>query len=152
MAEQGAGRERGHAESRQPVRGLRGGDALQPPDRTETQPCHGNLDAGILLRGEGRVFTAGYDLVDFTSREPNLEEVFLAEYGLIRTLSDRSPPRELPARKWTYHRAQFPSGMYPAVGAEIAALVAEHGVRTPVYRVPPGAFVADILATPPFGG
>jgi len=24
---------------------------------------------------------AGYDLVDFTSREPNLEEVFLAEYG-----------------------------------------------------------------------
>jgi hypothetical protein len=48
-----------------------------------------------------------------------IDEKFLAEYGLVRTLSDTSPPRELPARKWTYYRAQFPSGMYPAVGAEI---------------------------------
>ena len=49
----------------------------------------------------------------------DIDDKFLAEYGLIRTLSDTSPPRELPARKWNYFRAQFPSGMYPAVGAEI---------------------------------
>ena len=35
-----------------------------------------NVPIGPIVRA-----AAGYDLVDFTSREPNLEEVFLAQYG-----------------------------------------------------------------------
>jgi hypothetical protein len=47
------------------------------------------------------------------------DERFLAEYGLVRTLSDIMPPRALPLAKWFYLGATFPMGTYPSIGAEL---------------------------------
>jgi hypothetical protein len=48
-----------------------------------------------------------------------IDDRFLAEYGLVRTLSDDMPPRELPMAKWGYVAATFPMGSFPPVGAEL---------------------------------
>ena len=48
-----------------------------------------------------------------------IDDKFLAEYGLIRTLADTSPPRTLPLGTWRYHGARFPSGAFPPVGREL---------------------------------
>jgi hypothetical protein len=48
-----------------------------------------------------------------------IDERFLAEYGLIRTLSDDMPPRSLPMADWSYLGATFPMGTFPPVGAEL---------------------------------
>ncbi len=48
-----------------------------------------------------------------------IDDRFLAEYGLIRTLADTSPPRTLPLGTWRYHGARFPSGAFPPVGREL---------------------------------
>jgi hypothetical protein len=55
-------------------------------------------------------------------RDPDsgdIDERFLAEYGLIRTLSEDMPPRTLPMEQWCYLGATFPMGSFPAVGAEL---------------------------------
>jgi hypothetical protein len=55
-------------------------------------------------------------------RDPDSGEIddrFLAEYGLVRTLSDEMPPRALAMEKWTYLGARFPMGSLPFVGAEL---------------------------------
>lgn len=49
-----------------------------------------------------------------------LDERFLCEYGLVRTLSDQMPAMALPMRRWAYLGATFPMGSFPAVGGELA--------------------------------
>jgi hypothetical protein len=49
----------------------------------------------------------------------DIDERFLAEYGLVRTLSDQPPPRVLPMGNWAYLGARFPLGSHPSVGAEL---------------------------------
>ncbi len=49
----------------------------------------------------------------------DIDDRFLAEYGLVRTLSDDMPPRELPMVHWGYLGATFPTGTLPSVGAEM---------------------------------
>ena len=48
-----------------------------------------------------------------------IDERFLCEYGLVRTLSDEMPPKTLPMECWAYLGAVFPMGSFPAVGAEL---------------------------------
>ena len=48
-----------------------------------------------------------------------IDERFLCEYGLVRTLSDEMPPRALPMERWAYLGAHFPMGSFPPVGAEL---------------------------------
>jgi len=50
----------------------------------------------------------------------DIDDRFLAEYGLVRTLSDEMPPRELEMQRWSYLAAAFPMGSLPSVGAEVA--------------------------------
>lgn len=55
-------------------------------------------------------------------RDPDsgdLDDRFLAEYGLVRTLADDMPPRALPLDKWVFLGATFPMGTFPPVGAEL---------------------------------
>jgi hypothetical protein len=47
------------------------------------------------------------------------DDRFLAEYNLVRTLTDRPPARWLAMEKWSYLAATFPIGSLPAVGAEL---------------------------------
>jgi CHAT domain/Lecithin:cholesterol acyltransferase/Ternary complex associated domain 7 len=49
----------------------------------------------------------------------DIDERFLAEYGLVRTMSDDMPPRSLPMVHWFYLGAKFPMGTFPPVGAEL---------------------------------
>jgi hypothetical protein len=49
----------------------------------------------------------------------DIDERFLCEYGLVRTLSDEMPARTLPLGRWTYLGADFPLGSFPPVGAEL---------------------------------
>lgn len=49
----------------------------------------------------------------------DIDDHFLAEYGLVRTLSDEMPPRELSMAKWAYLGATFPMGTFPPVGGEL---------------------------------
>lgn len=49
----------------------------------------------------------------------DIDDQFLAEYSLVRTLSDEMPPRSLPMRKWGYLGATFPMGSFPSVGADL---------------------------------
>jgi hypothetical protein len=55
-------------------------------------------------------------------RDPDsgdIDDRFLCEYGLVRTLSDEMPPRVLPMRDWAYLGATFPLDSFPPVGAEL---------------------------------
>jgi hypothetical protein len=77
-------------------------------------------------------------------RDPDSGEIddrFLAEYGLVRTLSDEMPPRELPMAQWGYLGATFPMGTLPAVGAELeyftgtaAESLRGHGIQPRAIR------------------
>jgi len=49
----------------------------------------------------------------------DIDERFLCEYGLVRTLSDEMPSRTLSMGRWAYLGADFPMGSYPQVGAEL---------------------------------
>jgi hypothetical protein len=49
----------------------------------------------------------------------DIDDRFLAEYGLVRTMSDEMPPRTLPMAQWGYLGATFPMGTFPPVGAEL---------------------------------
>ncbi len=64
------------------------------------------------------------------------DDRFLAEYNLVRTLTDRVPPRRLPMAKWSCLAATFPLGSLPAVGAELEYFtremtpsLQEHGIK-----------------------
>lgn len=48
-----------------------------------------------------------------------IDDRFLAEYGMVRTLADEMPLRELPMVRWGYLGATFPMGTYPPVGDEL---------------------------------
>jgi len=48
-----------------------------------------------------------------------IDDRFLCEYGLVRTLSDEMPPRTMPMGNWAYLGASFPMGSLPPVGAEL---------------------------------
>lgn len=47
------------------------------------------------------------------------DDRFLAEYSLVRTLTDREPVRQLPMKKWSYLAATYPMGSFAPVGAEL---------------------------------
>ena len=48
-----------------------------------------------------------------------IDERFLCEYGLVRTLSDEMPARTLSMGRWAYLGASYPMGSFPPVGAEL---------------------------------
>jgi hypothetical protein len=48
-----------------------------------------------------------------------IDDRFLCEYGLVRTLSDEMPPRALQMGRWAYLGSSFPMGSFPPVGAEL---------------------------------
>ena len=48
-----------------------------------------------------------------------IDERFLCEYGLVRTLSDEMPARSLSMGRWAYLGASYPMGSFPPVGAEL---------------------------------
>jgi hypothetical protein len=48
-----------------------------------------------------------------------IDERFLCEYGMVRTLPDKMPPRTLNLDHWAFLRAEFPSGALDPVGAEL---------------------------------
>lgn len=55
-------------------------------------------------------------------RNPDTDEIderFLCEYGLVRTLSDAMPVRTLSMGRWAYMGARYPMGSFPPVGAEL---------------------------------
>lgn len=55
-------------------------------------------------------------------RDPDsdaIDERFLCEYGLVRTLSDEMPPRALPLARWAYLAADFPLGSFPPVSGDV---------------------------------
>jgi hypothetical protein len=47
-----------------------------------------------------------------------IDDRFLAEYNLVRTLSDETPVRQLPMIKWRYFNATYPMGSVEPVSAE----------------------------------
>jgi hypothetical protein len=49
----------------------------------------------------------------------DIDDRFLCEYGLVRTLADDMPPRTLTLGRWAYLGAAFPMGSFPPVGAEL---------------------------------
>jgi hypothetical protein len=48
-----------------------------------------------------------------------IDDKFLAEYNLVRTLSDAPPVRQLRMKKWRYFNATYPMGSMQPVGAEL---------------------------------
>jgi hypothetical protein len=48
-----------------------------------------------------------------------IDERYLAEYSLVRTLSDEAPARKLPMATWRYLVGTYPMGSLPPVGAEM---------------------------------
>ena len=66
----------------------------------------------------------------------DIDDRFLAEYGLVRTLADEIQPRELLMAEWGYLAAVFPMGTLPPVGAELdyftgttAESLCGHGIK-----------------------
>jgi hypothetical protein len=55
----------------------------------------------------------------------NIDDRFLAEYGLVRTLSDEPPARTLPMAKLSYLSATYPGGSLPDIGADFDSTVWE---------------------------
>jgi hypothetical protein len=53
------------------------------------------------------------------SASDEIDDRFLCEYGLVRTLSDEMPARSLPMKDWAYLGATYPMGSFPPVGAEL---------------------------------
>lgn len=56
-------------------------------------------------------------------RDPDsgdIDDRFLAEYGLVRGLTDGTQQRALPMVQWGYLGATFPTGTLPSVGAELS--------------------------------
>jgi hypothetical protein len=70
------------------------------------------------------------------------DDRFLAEYNLVRTLTDREPVRRLPMEKWSYLAATFPMGSLPAVGAELDYFTNTAAPSLHAHAVKPAAIVA----------
>jgi hypothetical protein len=54
-------------------------------------------------------------------QNPDTDEIddrFLGEYSLVRTLSDEPPARQLPMNKWRFFGAAYPMSSMPEVGGE----------------------------------
>ncbi|MBI2204742.1 MAG: CHAT domain-containing protein [Candidatus Rokubacteria bacterium] len=51
-------------------------------------------------------------------RTQEVDDRFLAEYGLVRTLSGNMPPDTLAAKEWRYLFGDYPNGSLPRVAAE----------------------------------
>jgi hypothetical protein len=92
-------------------------------------------------------------------QDPVSEEIddrFLAEYGLVRTLSDVPPARFLPMDRWAYLGAVYPLGSYPEVGAELDYFTATSEDSLRGRGIPAEAIAAtrdafyDALATSEF--
>ena len=49
----------------------------------------------------------------------DIDDRFLCEYGLVRTLSDAMPTHKLPMRRWAYLGAKYPGNSFPPVGREL---------------------------------
>jgi len=60
-----------------------------------------------------------WELVRLRHPSGKRDERHLAEYGLVRTLHGRTPPRRLRRRDWSYLAASYPGGTYESVGAEV---------------------------------
>jgi hypothetical protein len=74
-----------------------------------------------------------------------IDDRFLAEYGLVRTLAGEMPPRELPMLQWGYLGASFPAGTLPSVGAEMEYFTgtAADGLRSRKIQPRPIAATRD---------
>jgi len=48
-----------------------------------------------------------------------IDDRFLCEYGMVRTISDETPTKALSMGSWRYLGATFPMGSLPSVGAEL---------------------------------
>jgi hypothetical protein len=86
----------------------------------------------------------------------DIDDHFLAEYGLVRTLSNEMPPRELSMAKWGYLGATFPMGTFPPIGAELdyftgnsAGSLYEYGIKPAAIAATRDAFY-DVLAKDDF--
>lgn len=80
-------------------------------------PLRGRINAIQVVSWEPYIPWELVRLRDPTSGE--IDERFLAEYGLVRTLSDEVPARSLPMARWAYLGATYPMGSFPPVGAEL---------------------------------
>jgi hypothetical protein len=92
-------------------------------------------------------------------QDPDSQEVddrFLAEYSLVRTLSDDMPPRALPLAKWFYLGATFHHVPYPPIGAELDYFTATSPDSLQGHGITPSALAAtrdafyDLLAAGDF--
>jgi hypothetical protein len=88
-------------------------------------------------------------------RDPDTRDVderFLAEYGLIRTLAGAAPPRRLPLKDWCWLAADFPLRTHTSAGDMswfTDTLPAEHNVR-PKQILPRTDALLDTLAAGDF--
>jgi hypothetical protein len=86
----------------------------------------------------------------------DIDDRFLAEYGLVRTLSDDMPPRALAMEKWGYLDAKFPMETFPPVGEELDYFTTMapqtalgRGIKPEAVSATPAAFY-EALATGQF--
>lgn len=70
------------------------------------------------------------------------DQHFLAEYNLVRTLTDRPPARRLAMRDWSYLAASFPMGSLPAVGAELGYFTGTQAQSLQARAIKPAAIQA----------
>lgn len=66
-----------------------------------------------------------------------IDERFLCEYGLVRTLADEMPTRSLPLRSWRYLGAHFPMGTMASVGAELDYFIREPPTSLRAHGITP---------------
>jgi hypothetical protein len=84
-----------------------------------------------------------WELVRLTDPDSgNIDDRYLAEYGLIRTLSDEMPPRSLPMTRWGYLGATFPMGTFPPIGAELDFFTGQSAESLRGHGIKPAAISA----------
>jgi hypothetical protein len=66
-----------------------------------------------------------------------IDDRFLCEYGLVRTLSDHFPIKELRLSNWAYLVANFPSKTYPPIGAELDYFTRNEPQNLPARGITP---------------
>ncbi len=76
----------------------------------------------------------------------DIDDRFLAEYGLVRTLSDEPPARELSFDDLSYYCAKFPGGSEPEIGDDLdLSVFRAHGTRIKNIETGREAFY-DVIA------
>jgi hypothetical protein len=88
------------------------------------------------------------------SQQNEADDRFLAEYNLVRSLNERTRPRRLSLRDWSYVAARYDSGYATSVGTEAleylnTELPTRHGIR-PSSIEPTVNAVLDALSNPSF--